>query len=314
MKLDAFVEEMRPLLKGSVRTEVRLDRFTTYRLGGPAALLIEPDSADDLRVVSEALAAHDAIPVLPLGRGSNLVISDHGFPGVVIRLGASFSWMEPWQDGDALGVSAGAATSLPQVANWAARRSLSGLEWAISIPGSVGGGVRMNAGAHGGEVADRLVLAHIWDLRSGVADRPVSDLGYSYRRSNLTEQEVVVDATFRLVPGEAGGIRTTMESFRRHRAETQPGALQNAGSVFKNPPGDSAGRLVESAGLKGFSVGGASVSELHANFFIARDGSTAQDVFNLVQEVRRRVKEHSGVELEPEIRFIGTFQGLEEAG
>lgn len=311
MNLDDLAGELRPLLKGSVRTGVTLDRFTTYRLGGPAALLIEPDAVDDLEVVSEVLARRDDVEVLPLGRGSNLVISDHGFPGIVIRLGPSFNWMEPWHDGSAEGVAAGAATSLPQVANWAARRSLAGLEWAISIPGSVGGGVRMNAGAHGGEVADRLVTARIWDLRAGVTERPAAELGYSYRRSNLTEQEIVVDAMFRLMPGDTTEIRSAMESFRKHRAETQPGALQNAGSVFKNPPGDSAGRLVESAGLKGFSIGGAAVSELHANFFIARDGSTAQDVFDLVQEVRRRVKERSGVELEPEIRFVGEFRGPE---
>jgi UDP-N-acetylmuramate dehydrogenase len=166
----------------------------------------------------------------------------------------------------------------------------------------------MNAGAHGGSMADCLHSVRVFTL-DGLAleRRPAAALGFAYRRSSLSENDVVVDARFTLVPDDPARIRERMETYRRHRAETQPGALQNAGSVFKNPPGDSAGRLVESAGLKGFRVGGAAVSDLHANFFVAGEGSTAQDVYDLVAAVKQRVLAATGVQLEEEIRFVGAF-------
>jgi UDP-N-acetylmuramate dehydrogenase len=195
------------------------------------------------------------------------------------------------------------------LANWAARRGLKGMEFCVAIPGSVGGAVRMNAGAHGSDVSQRLVCARVFDVENATAqDRSASALELSYRKSNLTDGLVVLDALFELAPGERGEIRERMEAYRRHRAETQPGAAQNAGSVFKNPPGDSAGRLVDAAGLKGFGVGGVSVSTLHANFFVASPGARAQDVFDLVCAVRLRVADRFGVALEPEIRFAGAFR------
>jgi UDP-N-acetylmuramate dehydrogenase len=198
---------------------------------------------------------------------------------------------------------------LPLVANWAARRALSGLEFAVAIPGSVGGAVRMNAGAHGGSVGDFLVSVRLFDLDVlELEERSAAGLELAYRTSNLTERQLVLDARFRLASGDAQAIKATMDSYRRHRADTQPGALSNAGSVFKNPPGDSAGRLVEAAGLKGFRVGDAWVSELHANFFMAGPRATAQDVYDLVHEVRARVNAAVGVELEPEVRFVGSFR------
>jgi UDP-N-acetylmuramate dehydrogenase len=166
----------------------------------------------------------------------------------------------------------------------------------------------MNAGAHGSEIADTLTAVTLFDLDTLELRRPeAASLGFSYRRSNLTENDLVIDATFELAPGNPDEIRHRMEQHRQHRSSTQPGAAQNAGSVFKNPPGHSAGELVEAAGLKGLRIGGATVSELHANFMMAGDGATAQDVFDLVQTVRRKVQEASGVELEPEVRFVGSF-------
>lgn len=295
--------------KGVIARDVTLARYTTYRLGGPAALYVEPESPSDVEILGSVLSDGPGtdLDVLLLGRGSNLVISDHGFPGMVVRLGPGFAWAE--DEGRDGYLRAGAAMTMPQLANRAARRGLSGLEWMISIPGSVGGGVRMNAGAHAGDVAESLVSASVWDLNGGgLEERPMSSLSYSYRASGLGEGEVVLEALFALEPGPADAIKERMEAYRRHRAETQPGALQNAGSVFKNPPGDHAGRLVEACGLKGFRKGGARVSELHANFFIAAAGSTAQDVHDLVVEVRERVLERHGVALEPEIRFVGRFE------
>lgn len=307
MRLGDLVPGLRERLAGEISADRPLAPLTTYRLGGPAALYVEPASDADLVTLAEELRARvpEGVRAIALGRGSNLVVSDEGFDGVVIRMGQAFSWMEPHGDSQ---LAAGAATSLPLLANWAARRGLAGLEFTVAIPGSVGGAVRMNAGAHGASVMDCLESARVFALDTfELIRRDASDLGFSYRRSALTENEIVVDARFALRPDGETAIRGRMESYRRHRAETQPGAVQNAGSVFKNPPGDSAGRLVEAAGLKGFRVGGAAVSELHANFFVAESGATAQDVFDLVGAVKAKVLASSGVELEEEIRFVGAF-------
>jgi UDP-N-acetylmuramate dehydrogenase len=293
--------------RGTVQTDYPLSGLTTYRVGGQALIYFAPADVDDVMALGEVLRDEDDVPVLVLGRGSNLVISDSGFPGIVMRLGMSFSWIKA--DGPN-GMVAGSATPLPMVANWAARRGLAGVEFTIAIPGSVGGGVRMNAGAHGGEMADTLTSATVLDLDEvATVERPASSLDLRYRHSALTDREVVLQAAFELQTEEESAVRARMDAYRRHRAETQPGALQNAGSTFKNPAGDSAGRLVEAAGLKGHRVGGVSVSELHANFFIAEEGATAQDVFDLVHDVRRIVAERTGVELQPEVRFVGDFEG-----
>ena len=309
MSLDLLEDRLKSELSGRVERDFPLRRLTTYRLGGPAAIYVEPADEGDLERLGASLRSVGKIPILLLGRGSNLVVSDDGFPGLVLRLGAQWSWIRAEDEADGSKVRAGAATPLPQLANWTARRGLAGAEFMIAIPGSVGGAIRMNAGAHGGDVSKVLAGFRLFNLdRLVVEDRSVGQIDYSYRSSNLTQREVVLDASFAFDAEDAAEVRNRMESFRAHRAETQPGATQNAGSVFKNPPGESAGRLVEAAGLKGFSVGGASVSQLHANFFMARDGATAQDVYDLVHEVRARVSRAAGIELEPEIRFIGSFR------
>lgn len=310
--LGDLAEILRTKLTGKVETDLVLAPLTTYRLGGRAALYVEPAGLSDLEILGRSLRETDEpTPVLPLGRGSNLLFSDHGFPGVIVRLGAAFAALQAGPSG----VSAGAAGTLPQLSNWAARRGLGGVEFAIAIPGSVGGGVRMNAGAHGGEVADVLKRVRIVDLAGGQeASVEAGDLGLVYRRSNLVDSQVVVAAELVLEDGDPVEVRQRLETYRRRRAETQPPAVQNAGSVFKNPPGDHAGRLVEAAGLKGFAVGPALVSELHANFFIAKPGARAQDVFDLVHAVRARVHDASGIWLEPEVRFVGDFDRSKEPG
>jgi UDP-N-acetylmuramate dehydrogenase len=313
MTLGDLARSLEEALPGRVRRDAPLAPLTTYRLGGPAAVLLEPGSADDVATAALLLREAGDVPVLVLGRGSNTVVSDEGWPGVALHVGAGLSWIE---DGDGPGqVRAGAGTTLPQLANWTARRGLTGLEFLVSIPGSVGGGVRMNAGAHGGEIGDALVSATVLDLDSlEVAPASAGELDMTYRRSALGPRQVVIDALFSLEPAPSAAIRERMESYRRHRAETQPRAASNAGSVFKNPPGDHAGRLVEAAGLKGFGVGGARVSGVHANFFVAGEGATAQDVFDLVHTVRAKVKAAFGVELEPEVRFAGAFTEPAGAG
>jgi UDP-N-acetylmuramate dehydrogenase len=310
MNLAALGRRLQELAAGSVSFGRPLAPLTTYRLGGPAAILFEPASAEDLSSLGAACADAGVsgrdLPVLVLGRGSNVVVSDQGFEGVVVRLGSQMSWIRSGEGSDR--VEAGGGTTLPQLANWAARRSLTGLEFSVGIPGSVGGGVRMNAGAHGGAMSDGLVSVRVFSLADASLSTVAADsLGLDYRRSALQDGDVVVSAALALVEDRPEAIRERMETYRKHRLETQPGALQNAGSTFKNPPGDAAGRLVEAAGLKGHSVGRARVSELHANFFIAAEGASAQDVFDLVHDVRRRVLDAFGIELEPEVRFVGPF-------
>ncbi|MDQ3953700.1 MAG: UDP-N-acetylmuramate dehydrogenase [Actinomycetota bacterium] len=313
MKLDVLADALDAALPGRAHRGRPLAPLTTYRLGGPAALLVEVGDGADVAALAEVLQRAGDVPLLFLGRGSNTVVSDEGWPGVVVHAGPGLARIEA---GPAEGsVLAGAGTSMPQLANWAARRGLTGLEFLVSIPGSVGGGVRMNAGAHGSEIADHLTVARVLDLDARSLDEiAVADLGMGYRRSALAPAQFVIDARFSLEVAPSAAIRERMESFRRHRAATQPGAALNAGSVFKNPPGDFAGRLVEATGLKGFAVGGARVSEVHANFFVAAPGATAQDVFDLVHAVRTKVKAATGIELEPEVRFAGSFRAPAAAG
>lgn len=309
-EVDLVVHRLKASVRGRVERSLPLGRYTTYKLGGPAELYLEPEDAADLgaaaEVVKDSGVTIEELPVLALGRGSNVVISDHGWPGMVIRLGGGFSDIVAVDDRGS--VVAGASATLPLAANWAARRNLAGLEWGVGVPGSVGGAVRMNAGAHGADVAATLTSASIFDFEQGlVTERDAAELGLAYRSSSVEDGDVVVRARLRLTPDEEASIRARMEAHRRHRSETQPGALQNAGSTFKNPEGDAAGRLVEAAGLKGFRVGAVRVSELHANFFMAGDGATAQDVYDLVHQVRARVFARFGVKLEPEVRFAGRF-------
>ena len=315
---DALANALKSSVRGRVERSYPLARLTTYKLGGPAAVLFEPADDHDLStaasIVAEASEEPAQVPVLALGRGSNTVVSDLGWPGLVIRLTGGFSRIASDRD-DARACIAEASVTLPLLANWLARRGLSGVEWGVGVPGSVGGAVRMNAGAHGTELADSLVSAAVLDFTSGITrERDRDSLELGYRRSALAASDIVLRARLRLTPENERDIRARMESYRKHRAATQPGALQNAGSTFKNPPDDAAGRIVEAAGLKGFRVGGARVSELHANFFMAEDGATAQDVYDLVHEVKARVHAAFGITLEPEVRFAGRFDATADRG
>ena len=309
MNLEQVATRLKGRLAGRSAAHFSLARLTTYRLGGDAELYVEPAAVTDLEVLGKMLRdagfGAGTVPVTVLGRGSNLVVSDEGVGGVVIRLGPRLAWT---RENGSRGARAGAATPLPQLVNHALRRGLSGAEFLVAIPGSVGGGVRMNAGAHGADVASILSAALIFDLSTlAIEERSADQLGFAYRRSGLSASDVVVEASFELEDATDSFIRERMETYRQHRSQTQPGAAQNAGSVFKNPPGDSAGRLVEACGLKGLRVGGASVSELHANFFMANEGASSQDVYDLVHAVAERVRAASGVELETEVRFVGHF-------
>jgi UDP-N-acetylmuramate dehydrogenase len=290
---------------GVLARDVPLASLTTYRFGGPAKYLLEAHHEEEILAVAAALVV-EPVPVLALGRGSDLVVSPRGFSGLVIRPAAGMGGVAVGGDGL---VAAGAAASQPAVARRCAAAGRGGLEFMVGIPGSVGGGVRMNAGGHGSDTAAWLVSARVIDVRRGaVAERPAAALGLSYRHSDLGDGELVVAATFQTLARPRREGEAIMREIVRWRRQNQPGGTLNAGSVFKNPPGDAAGRLIDQAGLKGLRVGGVAVSEKHANFFVAEAGASAQDLYDLVSEVRRRVRERAGVDLEPEVRFVGEFE------
>jgi UDP-N-acetylmuramate dehydrogenase len=298
---------LRSSVRGEVTTDAPLAAVTSFRLGGAAAILVEASDESDL-VATASVAAASGLPILSLGRGSNVLVSDRGYPGIVVRLGKGFEWIADSGDG----LEAGGATPLPRLANRAAGRGLSGLEFAVAIPASLGGAVRMNAGAHSSSLAEVLDWVRLYRLgEAAPAVVPAAELGMRYRSTNLDDNDVVCAARLALTPvplGEAGEIARRMQRYRDHRAATQPVEARNAGSMFKNPTGISAGRLIEEAGMKGHRAGRAEVSDKHANFFLARPGATARDVHRLLVEVQAAVWERAGILLTPEVRLIGTFE------
>ena len=281
-----------------------LGRRTTYRVGGTAALGMELASREDLDAAARAVQI-SGIDTLIVGKGSNLLVAEAGFPGLALFVGSG----DPWGTLEIKEkeVHAGAGVSLPVLARRTAAAGRTGLEWAVGVPGSVGGAVRMNAGGHGSDVASHLETAELFDLGTGLITwRPAPDLGLGYRHSALGPDEVVVSAIFRLSEGDPAKSLAEIDEIVRWRRENQPGG-QNAGSVFVNPAGDSAGRLVDVSGCRGMRLGTAQVSERHANFIQADPDGRSDDVFALIREVQRRVKDHLGVELVPEVRLVGDF-------
>jgi UDP-N-acetylmuramate dehydrogenase len=287
-------------LGGRAMADHPLGALTTYRVGGRAALFVEAVGETELLPVAEALAGTD-VPVLVLGRGSNLLVSDQGFAGLVIALGDGFESI----DITGTTVTAGGAVSLPVLARKTAAAGLTGLEWAVGVPGSVGGAVRMNAGGHGSDTAATLVSYRTVDLGSGrVTTSPASALQPSYRHTALGPRQVVVAATHQLSPAEPEAAKATIDEIVRWRRANQPGG-SNAGSVFTNPDGDSAGRLIDQCGLKGLRMGTAEVSPKHANFIQADAGGSAEDVARLIAHVQATVAGATGVDLRTEVRMIG---------
>ena len=282
-----------------------LGKRTTYRVGGTAALAVELTDERDVELLCQAVS-ESGVEVLVVGKGSNLLVSDSGFPGLVVLVGGSGPLAGIEMAGDE--VRAGAGVSLPVLARRSAADGRTGLEWAVGVPGSVGGAVRMNAGGHGSDVASCLTTAEVVDLRTGSATaRTAAALELGYRRSAIGAHDLVVSAGFATRPGDPAASAEVIEEIVRWRRENQPGG-QNAGSVFVNPEGDSAGRLVETAGCRGLRLGTAEVSTRHANFIQADPGGRAHDVFALIREVQRRVKDHLGVDLVPEVRLAGAFE------
>ncbi len=310
--LDAIAAALDQELGGQIERDAPSAPFTTYRCGGPIRLLLRIERESDLAVLAGALASHPDIEVLVIGRGSNLLVGDAGFEGVGLLVGGELEQLSI--DPDAARVDAGAAVALPVLARQAAKSGIGDLEFFVGIPGSVGGAVRMNAGGHGAETNDVLRAARVVDLDEG-SPRVLTreELGLRYRHSALGPRAVVVGASFtgRLDAPDACGQR--IDEIVRWRRVHQPGG-QNAGSVFTNPGADAAGRLIEASGLKGLRIGGAVVSQKHANFFVAGPGARADDVYALLREVQRQVETQTGVRLEPELRLVGFADRDEEVG
>jgi UDP-N-acetylmuramate dehydrogenase len=289
------------LLGERAQRDVPLGPMTTYRVGGPAALFAELATEADVDAVRAAVL-ETGVPVLVVGNGSNLLVADRGFAGLALHLAGDFATIEVLEDAR---VRAGGAVALPVLARRTAAAGLTGFEWAVGVPGTVGGAVRMNAGGHGSDMSASLVRFRFVDLQGGRdGEAGVDALGYSYRHSTIETHQVVLWAELQLAPGDRAVAEAEIAEVVRWRREHQPGG-QNAGSVFTNPPGDSAGRLIDAVGMKGHRRGSAFVSPKHANFFQADAGGSADDVRALIEEVRQRVEEETGTRLVPELRMIG---------
>jgi len=283
-----------------VRRDAPLARHVAFRIGGPADVLVIPRSLTELRAAVTVLW-EEGIPPVILGQGSNVVIGDRGIRGVVVKIGKGVDRISI----DEARVVAEAGAGLPALALRSARRGLAGLEFAAGIPASVGGAVVMNAGAHGHAMSD--VVERV-EVLTPEGERILDHiaLGFDYRTSVLQDRHwVVARVTLGLRPGDATELRARLETWLAHRGATQPIGPPSSGCIFRNPPGDHAGRLIELAGAKGLSVGGARVSDLHANYIINTGGATAADVLQLAEQVRARVQDTGGMHLELEVKLLG---------
>lgn len=291
-------------VSGAVRRDEPMSRHTTYRIGGPAALLLECDTVADLAAATTILAEEE-VEWTVLGKGSNVLVSDSGYAGAVLTLGREFKrhHLEDEQ------LRTGAGVILAAVVQDAFKAGFSGLEFAVGVPGTVGGALAMNAGSREQWIGSAVESVTLYRPGHGLERVRGPEVSWGYRRSDLASRGIIVETSLRLVASDAAHIRRTMEASLRRRKRTQPLGLPSAGSVFVNPEGDSAGRLIEQAGLKGARCGGAQISDVHANFIVNAGGATAADVVELVRTVREAVKEANGIELRPEIRFLGSFSG-----
>lgn len=309
----ALLETIRARLGARARPDEPLARYTSFRIGGPVDLLVLPDTREELAHVLASAAAVGARVTL-LGGGSNVLVGDGGMRGVVVKLGRGFSrieWEAVRESGHAearspdLLIRAGAAVQLGRLARAAVQRGLAGLEYAEGIPGTVGGALFMNAGAYGGEIAQAVAAVEGLAHDGQVVDLPGGNLAFGYRRSSLPPGFVVTAVCLRLRADATA--RERMAEVRERRTSAQPHGKANAGSIFKNPRGDHAGRLIEVAGLKGARAGRARISERHANFIVNEGGARAADVKALMDVAQRVVWERSGVWLEPEVQLVGTW-------
>jgi UDP-N-acetylmuramate dehydrogenase len=288
-----------PGLRGRVLVNQSLAELTWFRVGGPAQVLFMPEDEEDLSSLLARLPAD--IPVTAIGLGSNLIVRDGGIPGVVVRLGRGFNEIAV----DGLRIRAGVAVPDVKVARAAQEAGIAGLSFLRGIPGSIGGALRMNGGAYGGETKDVLIEARGVDRRGVVRVYDNAGMGFRYRHCGVADDVIFTQALFQGAPGDAAAIAAEMNKITESREATQPVKSRTGGSTFKNPPGHKAWQLIDAAGCRGLRLGGAQVSEMHTNFLINLGSATAADIETLGETVRQRVKQSSGVDLEWEIKRIG---------
>ena len=297
--------DLQAIFAGCTAKELLLEepmaKHTSFRIGGPADVLAQPADEAELAALLKRAAEH-AVPVTLIGNGSNLLVRDKGIRGLVIKLSNSFSDMK------ALGneLTFGSGISLAMASKKAASLSLSGLEFAVGIPGTIGGAVYMNAGAYDGEMAKVVTCVRVMDMQGKISELQASELDFAYRHTALQNSGwIVISVTVALQPGEAESIAAKMADFSQRRISKQPLELPSAGSMFKRPPGYFAGTLIDQTGLKGYTVGVAQVSTKHAGFVVNVGGATAQDVLQLISDVQSKVFAAHGVRLEPEVLVLG---------
>ena len=286
-----------------VRQDEPMKAHTTFRTGGCARYLAEPQSAEQLKSVMEA-CREGGMPYYIVGNGSNLLVSDDGYEGVIIHLFKNMSKVQT--EGNCLIVQAGVLLS--KAANIARREGLTGMEFASGIPGTIGGALVMNAGAYGGEMKDIVRSVKVLTADGAICEYTNEEMQFGYRRSRIAaEGSVVLEAVLELAKGDPEQIQARMDELKEQRISKQPLEYGSAGSTFKRPEGYFAGKLIQDAGLRGFRIGDAQVSEKHCGFVINRGNATASEIAELIREVQRRVFENSGVRLETEVKFLGNF-------
>jgi UDP-N-acetylmuramate dehydrogenase len=300
--MEAIAQRLRDLQVGKVLVNEPLANHTTMKIGGPADILVEPSSVENLEKMMKVIKEHH-VPWRAIGRGSNLLVSDKGIEGVVIKLGRGLDHLEI----NDTKVKVGAGFSLVSLSVQISKKGLAGLEFASGIPGSVGGAVYMNAGAHGSDMSEILEKAYVLFEDGTFAWLSKEEMEFSYRTSVLQKKRpgIVLEAVFQLTSGNREEIVAKMQNNKNYRKETQPYNLPCAGSIFRNPLPHYAGQLVQEAGLKGYSIGGAQISPMHGNFIVNTGNGKAEDVLALIQHVKEYVYETFGIKIETEVEIIG---------
>ena len=298
--ITAELRSKAPKLRGRLLPNQPLAELTWFRVGGPAQVLFMPEDEADLAYFLQVLAV--AIPVTVIGLGSNLIVRDGGIPGVVVRLGRGFNDIAVEDHR----IRVGAAVPDVKVARAAQEAGIAGLSFLRGIPGAIGGALRMNGGAYGRETKDALISARAVDRAGRVHELSVSDMHYAYRHCGTPEDFIFTEATFQGATGDRAAIAAEMNKITEAREATQPIKSRTGGSTFKNPPGQKAWQLIDAAGCRGLIIGGAQVSELHCNFLINLGDATATDIETLGETIRKRVKQTSGIDLEWEIKRLGS--------
>ena len=296
-----LVEQLNSSVSCSVRLNELMSGHTSFKIGGPADVLVLPESAEQLKEVLHIISRAE-VPLTLLGNGSNVLVRDKGIRGVVIKLG---NLLRDFYENDDL-LTFGAGYSLALASHKVMECGRTGMEFAVGIPGSIGGAVYMNAGAYDGEMQNIVHSVKVMDRQGNEQALTASELGFSYRKTNLQNSGfIVTEVTLQVPAGDKAAIKAKMEDFSHRRVSKQPLEMPSAGSMFKRPPGHFAGTLIDQAGLKGYTVGGAQISTKHAGFVVNAGGATAADVLQLISDVQTKIKAGVGVELQPEVLVIG---------